>query len=89
MNYWQELKEQNVLQEDNITIMDIDPKVKDDLLKALKKAERKMGRGADVMDDGDSIEIRNIHPVWGGSEIEKVLSKMRIKPNDVDIRTAR
>ncbi len=69
--------------------MDIDPKVKDDLLKALKKAERKMGRGADVMDDGDSIEIRNIHPVWGGSEIEKVLSKMRIKPNDVDIRTAR
>ena len=69
--------------------MDIDPKVKDDLLKALKKAERKMGRGADVMDDGDSIEIRNINQVWGGSEIEKVLSKMRIKPNDVDIRTAR
>jgi hypothetical protein len=89
VNYWQELKQRNILQEDNITIMDIDPKKKDALLQALKKAERNMGRGADVRDDGDSINIINIHPVWGGSEVAKVLHKLRIKENDVDIRTAR
>jgi len=39
------------------------------------------------MGDSDtSITISNIHPVWGGSEIEKVLSKLRIGRNDVDIR---
>tara|TARA_Y100000758_G_scaffold298875_1_gene260665 strand:+ start:503 stop:781 length:279 start_codon:yes stop_codon:yes gene_type:complete len=82
-NQWQQLKERK----GDVEIMDIDPKKTKDLLKALKKAESNMGRGARVMGDSDtSITISNIHPVWGGSEVEKVLSKLRISRNDVDIR---
>jgi len=71
----------------DVTIMDIDSKHMSNLLKGLKKAQNKLGKGARVMQDGDdSIVISNIHPVWGGSEVEKILTKLRIGRNEVDIR---
>ena len=39
-----------------------------------------------MQDGDDSIVISNIHPVWGGSEVEKILTKLRIGRNEVDIR---
>tara|TARA_B100001245_G_C22887505_1_gene427090 strand:- start:501 stop:2582 length:2082 start_codon:yes stop_codon:yes gene_type:complete len=71
----------------DVTIMDIDSKHMSNLLKALKKAQNKLGKGAKVMQDSDdAIIISNIHPVWGGSEVEKILTKLRIGRNEVDIR---